>query len=158
MKRNALAVAAAAMFILAGCSSDSTGPTGPQTAQVGGLWTYNPSNLSGTLPGGSGVTYFITDVALSLNQTGTTFTGNANGGNIRAFVDGVVVKDGPRGNQVVVNGTVNGNNVSFDIETQAWHHDGSVSGNSMSGTATVTADLGGTLGTVVLTGTWSAVR
>ena len=150
-----LLTVAAIMFVIVGCGSDST--TEPQNAQVGGLWSYNTGQLSGGLAG-LGVRCFITNVDLSLNQTGATFTGNANGGHIRCTVAGVTVMDGPLGNQVVVNGTVSGNNLSFDIETPAWHHIGSVSGNSMSGTVRFTIDLGGTTGSVDLTCNWSAIR
>ena len=150
MKRSAGVLAAAAiMFAIVGCGST----TEPQNAQVGGLWSYNTGQLSG-----GNVRCFITNVDLSLNQTGATFTGSANGGNIRCTVAGVTVMDGPLGNQVVVNGTVSGNTLSFDIETPAWSNSGGVSGNSMTGTVRLTIDLGGTTGSVDLTCNWSATR
>ncbi len=155
MKRSAGVLAAAAiMFVIVGCGSDSTTGPSEQNAQIGGLW-----GRYGTGPLSEGdVRCFITGMALSLNQTGATFTGSANGGNIRCTVAGATVMDDPLGNQVVVNGTVSGNNLSFDIETPAWHHIGSVSGNSMSGTVTLTIDLGGTTGSVDLRCDWSAIR
>ena len=96
---------------------------------------------------------FISNVDLSLNQTGTTFTGNANGGRINCMLAGERVLDSSFGNQVVVNG-----NLSFDSETPAWSNSGSVSGNSMSGSVRLTIDLGGTTGSVDLTCNWSATR
>ncbi len=156
MKRSAGVLAAAAiMFVIVGCGSDST--TEPQNAQVGGLWSYNTGQLSGGLAG-LGVRCFITNVDLSLNQTGATFTGSANGGNIRCTVAGVTVMDGPLGNQVVVNGNVSGNDLSFDIDTLAWSNSGRESGNQMSGSVSLTIDLGGTTGSVDLTCNWSAIR
>ncbi len=157
MKRSAGVLAAAAiMLVIVGCGSDSTTGPSEQNAQVGGLWSYSTDALSG----GTGVSCFISNVDLSLNQTGTTFTGNANGGRINCMVDGQTVLDSSFGSQVVVNGTMSGNNVSFDIETPAWHHSGSVSvsGNRMSGTVTLTIDLGGTTGSVDIACNWRAAR
>jgi len=49
------------------------------------------------------------------------------------------------------------NAVEFDLDTQDAHQSGSVSGNSMSGTAQWRFDLGG--GQIVtLNGNWSAVK
>ncbi len=158
MKRSAGVLAAAAiMLVIVGCGSDSTTGPSEQNAQVGGLCSYNPDGLRRA---GTGVSCFISNVDLSLNQTGTTFTGNANGGRINCMVDGQTVLDSSFGSQVVVNGTMSGNNVSFDIETPAWHHSGSVSvsGNRMSGTVTLTIDLGGTTGSVDIACNWRAAR
>ena len=58
----------------------------------------------------------------------------------------------------VVNGSVSGNTVNFDLDTQDFHHTGTLSGNSMSGTATWTFDLGAPVGEVTLSGNWSASK
>lgn len=57
-----------------------------------------------------------------------------------------------------MNGTVSGENLSFDLDTPDFHFAGSVSGTSMSGTAEWTVDFGLPVGVVTLNGTWSAAE
>ncbi|HET8836269.1 MAG TPA: hypothetical protein VFN08_16175 [Gemmatimonadales bacterium] len=59
---------------------------------------------------------------------------------------------------IIVNGTIDGNAIAFDLDTQDFHQTGSVSGSSMSGTARWTFDLGGSTGIVVLNGNWAAAK
>lgn len=60
------------------------------------------------------------------------------------------------GSGAVANGSVNGNEVSFDFGTSDWRHQGTVSGSSMNGTVTVTLELDDQV--VILNGTWAAAR
>ena len=63
----------------------------------------------------------------------------------------------------VVNGTVDpvvkgAQSVSFDLDGIAWHQDGSLIGDEMSGNLTVDHVFAGKLGRLLLTGTWTARR
>lgn len=153
--RSKLLAAAGALLILAGCSGDSqSGPTGPQHANVAGSWTYNATNLSGTVMGFA-MTCNIEGMTLNLTQTGTSFGGTCGPSIITCFGGGVQVDDTLPGS-VVVNGLVNGNNVQFDIETSDYHNTGTMSGSSMSGTVSIRLDLGDEV--VTLTGNWAAAQ
>ena len=55
--------AAAIMFVIVGCGSDSTTGPSEQNAQVGGLWSYNTGQLSG-----GAVRCFITALPLTPDQ------------------------------------------------------------------------------------------
>jgi hypothetical protein len=69
-------------------------------------------------------------LTMTLTHQGTTFAGSYN--------NAVVACDGQSSNPVtetVVNGTVNGDQVSFDLDTTALHQTGTLSGTSMSGRA-----------------------
>ena len=93
---------------------------------------------------------------LTLTQSGTTFSGSYGPGTLTCVAGAQSVSGAIQG--IVVNGTVDGNAVTFDLDTQDFHHTGSVSGSSMSGTARWTFDLGGSIGVVVLNGNWSAAK
>ena len=136
---------------LLACSGDSTmGPDGPSTAQVGGVWTYAASNVAG---GGASCT--VTNLRLTFVQSGTTFSGSYSGGTMTCAAEGESATIGPF-QGTVVNGTIDGNRVSFDLDTQDWHNSGTLSGSSMSGQVTVRIDLGD--GPITLSGSWSAAR
>lgn len=153
--RTYLLAAACALLMLAGCSGDSqTGPTGLQHANVAGSWTYNATNLSGTVMGFA-MSCNIEGMTLNLTQTGTSFSGTCGPSTITCFGGGVQVDDTLPGS-VVVNGLVNGNNVQFDIETSDYRNTGTVSGSSMSGTVSIRLDLGDEV--VTLAGNWAAAR
>lgn len=147
---------AAMLVALAGCGSDDgdgpTGPSEPENADVGGSWTYNASNMSGTLSG-STVSCSIGGTAMTLNQTGTTFTGSTSGGTLTCSGEGQTVSE-PLGSGTVVNGSVDGDEISFDFDTSDWRHQGTVSGSSMNGTVTITLQLDDQV--VILNGNWAA--
>jgi hypothetical protein len=130
------------------CGNDSTGPS---QASVGGPWTLSASNMSG-----EGVSCNLLNTPLSLTQSGTTFTGTYGPGTLSCQAGGSPVSVNTHGS--IVNGTVNGNSIQFDLDTQDFHHTGTVNGSSMSGTARWTFDLGGTIGVVTLNGNWSAAK
>lgn len=142
-----LPLLAAASF--AGCGGDKS--TGPSDANVGGLWTFSISNMSG-----QGVSCSLGNTPISLSQGGGTFTGTYGPGTLTCLAGGQSASVGTQG--TIVSGTVDGNAVKFDLDTQDFHHTGTVSGNSMSGTARWTFDLGGNTGVVSLNGNWAAAR
>jgi hypothetical protein len=58
----------------------------------------------------------------------------------------------------VVNGTLSGRNLSFDLDTPDFHFTGSVTGTSMAGTAQWTMDFGIPIGVATLNGDWEASK
>src|SRR4051794_12957750 len=145
-------VRALVLFILTiaagACGGDSTGPS---QANLAGSWTLIASNMSG-----QGVSCNLLNTPLSLTQSGTTFTGTYGPGTLSCQAGGQPASTGVNGS--VVNGTINGNSVQFDLDTQDLHHTGSINGNSMSGTARWVFDFGGSIGVVTLNGNWSAAK
>jgi len=130
-----------------GCSGASS--SGPTVANVAGTWSYTADNLAA----GNGVTCDIVNVTMVLDQNGSTFTGTYANAELQCLVNGVEQDQGPY-NGNVVNGVVNGDQVTFDFDTPAWTNSGAISGSSMSGPASVNVAVGET--TYTLTGTWDA--
>jgi hypothetical protein len=133
----------------AACGGDDS--TGPSQTSVGGSWMLSASNMSG-----QGVSCNLLNTPVSLSQSGTTFTGTYGPGTLSCQAGGQPVSVGTQGS--IVNGSINGNSVTFDLDTQDLHHTGTISGNSMSGTARWTFDFGGSIGVVTLNGNWSAAK
>jgi hypothetical protein len=138
----------AAATAIAACG-DSTAPA----ADVSGSWSLTISNLAG-----GGATCDFTAMTLTLTQTGSTFSGTHGTGTISCSGGGSSFTD-PVGSGPIVNGTVGGSgSVAFDFETSDFHLSGTISGTSMSGTATLKVDAGAPVGVVTLTGNWGASR
>jgi hypothetical protein len=122
------------------CGKDSSGPS----VNLTGTWS-GTINLSG-----SGVGCAIS-LSMQLTQTGGAFNGTYSNGSVNCNGQ---TQSGITG--TIINGVINGSSVSFDVDDPAAHQTGTVSGNSMNGTARWT--LNTQAGTVVLTGTWSATK
>jgi hypothetical protein len=134
---------------LMACGGDDN--SGPSTADVNGDWDASLSNMSG-----SGIACSsITPTVLTLTGTGTTFSGTYNGGQLTCSGPGGTFTE-TIGSGSVINGQVNGSNLSFDLDTPDFHHTGTVSESSMSGTARWTIDFGSPIGVVELNGNWGA--
>lgn len=131
-----------AAVLFAACGSDSTGPS---NANVSGAWSFSMSNLT--------TSQFTCSFSgtMQLNQSGTTFTGTYNASNLTCNGTNLGASGG-----TVVNGTVSGSSVGFDFDTQDFHQAGTLSGGSMSGTATWRLVVSGV--TYNLSGTWSATK
>jgi len=142
----AFLVAGAFAALLAACGDG----TGVNALNLSGNWVYSTSNLAS-----GGVTCNSSGTALTISQQGGTFSGSYNGGTISCFSSGGSFS-GDVGSGTVVNGSLNGTGVSFDLDTGDWHNSGNVSGNSMSGTVTVRLVVNSS--TVILTGSWAAAR
>lgn len=125
--------------------------TGPSDANVGGVWTFSISNMSG-----QGVSCRLGNTPLTLSQSGRTFTGSYGPGTITCQAGSEAFSGTTQG--TIVSGTVDANAVQFDLDTQDFHHTGSISGNSMSGSARWILDLGGSVGVITLNGNWAAAR
>ena len=148
MRRNLYLVAFT--LVLGGCGGDSTGPN--TTANVAGTWSATITNLAG-----SGISCFTSAFPVTLTQTGNTFTGSYGAGTITCSGNGQQLSENTPGG-VIVDGTVSGSQVAFDLDTQDAHQTGTISGNSMSGTSIWRLDLGSPTGVITLNGNWSAVR
>jgi hypothetical protein len=131
----------------AGCGSDSTAPK----TDVTGTWSYSASNLTV-----SGVTCTISSVSMTFAQTGTTFTGTVASGGLLSCTGPAGSDNEVLGSDVIANGVVNGNAVQFDIGTSDFHNTGTLSGNTISGTAAVNVTVNGVV--AVLTGNFSATK
>jgi hypothetical protein len=142
----------ALLGVLACGDDDGSGPSTP--VEITGSWSTTLSNLSG-----DGVLCnSTTPTLLTLTQTETALTGSYSGGSLTCSGPGGTATL-PVNTGSVINGQVTGNQVSFDLGTQDFHHEGTVSGTtSMSGDATWTIDFGPSVGSVTLTGTWAATR
>jgi hypothetical protein len=126
--------------------------TGPADANVSGTW-----NTVSDLTGGGSSCSSTVPTTLSLTQSGGGFAG--------LFSGGEVACTGPNGafsfavgSGDIINGELDGSSISFDLDSPDFHHRGTVSGSSMSGTATWNFFFGPETDPVVLTGTWEAVR
>jgi hypothetical protein len=135
----------ASLGVLLGCGGDGSG-VAPGDTNVTGSWnavwqSMNGTDMSCSADGGR----------LELNQSTGRFTGT--------YRVQTLTCNGRSSNPstgTVLNGTIAGNQVAFDLNDPAFHQSGSLSGDEMSGSATWTLDIDGTSHTV--TGTWRAVR
>ena len=144
--------AALTCLFLASCGGGGAdSPAGPVNANVSGGWTYSATNLTG-----GGATCNASGVVLTINQSGSTFTGSYSGGTITCSAPGVPTESGDFGTGTVANGTIAINSVAFNFDTSDWANTGTVSGNSMSGTAVVRVSTGQS--TYILTGNFGATR
>jgi hypothetical protein len=135
--------------VAAACGGDDS--TGPSQANVTGNWILSATNVSG-----QGVSCNLNPTAMSINQSGTTFSGNYGPGVVTCLAGTESASSPVQG--TVVNGSVNGNSVQFDLDTQDTRLTGAISGNSMSGTVHWVIDFGGDIGVVTLNGNWAAAR
>jgi hypothetical protein len=132
--------------VLVGCGADGSG-VGPSTSSnVTGSWnavwqSMNGPDISCSADGGR----------LELNQSTGTFTGTYRVQRVTCNGMSSNVSTG-----AVLNGTIQGNQLAFDLSDAAFHQSGSLTGDEMSGSATWTLSIAGTAHTV--TGTWRAVR
>jgi myosin-crossreactive antigen len=157
MSRRLRSFLGSALLVLAGCGgSDSTGPTPP--ANVGGTWRFNWTNMAGTVGNLGSISCQATGVNATLSQSGVTFTGTIIGEYLVACTAGGQTASDVVSGGVITNGIVNGNQVSFNLATADASQTGTVSGNSMSGSATWRLDLGSPYGVVTLRGSWGGSR
>jgi hypothetical protein len=136
------------------CGGDS--PSGPDTPSVAGTWRFSYNNMSGVVQGVS-VSCNAAALDFALSQSGTTFSGAQVGvGRLLCFAQGQTIVDELIGSETLVAGSINGPSISFRLGTIAGQHNGTVSGGSMTGTATWSLNSGSV--TVTLNGQFTAVR
>jgi hypothetical protein len=139
------------VWILA-CGGDDNG-TGPgRFANVSGSWSLSITNMTG----GGGSCSTSSPIQLTLNQSTTAFTGTYGGGGVLSCTAPFGSFSAATGSGSVLNGQVDGNEVSFDIGTANFHQVGTVNGSSMAGTATWTFESGSASTLGELTGSWTA--
>lgn len=134
---------------VAGCGGGDGGSTGPTSTSIAGTWHLSLSNVSG-----SGETCSASDIVLTLQASGSSFSGTYHG----------ILACGPTGGQAqggqiqgsIVHGTRNGSQVSFDMDNSDLHHTGTINGDQMSGSANYHLNLTG--GLLILSGSWTAKR
>ena len=151
MSRRMAVSAALAAILVAACGKDAASPTAPNVPSVpsvAGQWSYSTTNISA-----GGITCSSSGTTLTITQQGTSFSGSYGGGTLTCSSSGGS-QSLPIGTGIVLNGSVTGSAVAFDLDTSDWHNGGTINGNSMSGTATIRVVVGGVLYT--LTGTWGA--
>jgi hypothetical protein len=119
---------------------------------VTGAWSLSLTNMSG-----SGMSCDWAGATMNLTQSGATFTGSYSGGTLTCRSGGQSASEQVGGGSIV-NGTVNGSKVTFEIDSPDMPMTGKVSGESMSGTGMLRYDLGSPYGVVTLNGNWAAVR
>jgi hypothetical protein len=132
--------------ILVGCGGDGSGIGPLEETSVTGSWNAIWQSMNG-----SGMSCSTEGGRLELNQTGSRFTGSYH-------VESLTC-NGSRGSAstgAVVNGTVVGNQVAFDLNDPGIHQSGTLNGDEMSGPATWTRTIDGTSFSV--SGTWTANR
>jgi hypothetical protein len=142
-----------ALTAIVACGGDdvTTGPAG--SISVGGTWSASVSNMTG----GGASCRTTSPIQVTLRQTESTFSGSYAGGILTCLTPTESFSSAV-GTGTVKNGKVSGKSVSFDLDTPAFHHSGSVSGVTMSGTAEWTYDFGLPMGEVTLVGSWSAAK
>lgn len=131
-------VAVAVLAASVACGDDSPVVT------VTGAWTASIT-LNGT-----GLTCSLL-VPMDLTQSGATFSGT--------YTDASVTCNGQTSTGIggtVINGHIVSRDVSFDLDDPSAHQEGTIDGNTMTGTANWVINTSG--GAVGLSGTWSATR
>ena len=152
------AAVGAALLIAVGCGGggESLGPA--PNADIGGDWVLNWTNMSGTVSGAGTISCDLSGFHATINQTGTSFTGQGFGTWTLSCLGGGQSGSEMGSGGVISSGTVTGNHVHFHLATEDASQDGTVEGNSMSGTSTWRLDLGSPYGVLILKGQWAGVR
>lgn len=156
LTRWSLAAAFSGAMLLAACGGGDDS-NGPSTTGLGGTWRFAWPAMTGTV-NGNALSCNVSGVTMVLVQTGATFSGTQSGSaTMTCSANGQQVISQAIGGETIVNGTISGANVAFELGSIPGPHTGTLAGTSMSGGATWSIDLGG--GTVVtMTGSWNAAR
>jgi hypothetical protein len=132
--------ALAGLLTLAACGSDSTGPGEP--AQVSGDWRF-----TWTMSGSGMVCVSVGDFAIQ--QSGSEFSGVQQGVGVMQCQGADPVE---YVGETIINGELDGEDLSFRLGTISGPHDGTVTGSSIVGDATWTIQG------LVLAGDFAAAR
>ena len=152
MRRLSLALMLAAVAACGGGDSSS----GPDTPSIAGTWRFSYNNMSGAFQG-IPVTCNAAALDFALSQSGNTFSGAQVGaGRLTCSAQGENILDELIGFETIVGGTINGSNVSFRLGTFTSQHIGTITGGSMTGTASWTLTDGNI--SLTLNGQFTAAR
>lgn len=100
----------------------------------------------------------MSGVQVTVSQSGRTVSGTGHGGESLCDPPVFVLEPATPEDPIDIMGTVDENSVSLEADGFVpLSHEGTISGNSMSGTVTGTGSLPG-LGSISVTGEWSASR
>lgn len=115
-------------LVAAACGgSDGAGPT--TSHDLVGSWSYDMPDLQD----GHGLTCTISGPVLALAQSGVAFSGNVSGGT-EACMDNGTPFGGNMESAVVLDGRIQGDSVSFYVESTIWRSVGTlVTEDSMAG-------------------------
>ena len=145
-----------ALGLLTGCGSEGpTAPPAPPT--VGGIWSYVAPSLLGDFLGSPLDCAY--ELEMDLVQSAMSFSGTYRNALLVCDLNGRTQPvDG--GSGVVVNGTIEGNSVRFDIDAEDIQNTGTIDGDSMEGDVSIVliVIVSPDTDTVVVRGRWSAVR
>ena len=145
------------LFVVVASAACGDGTEPPEHADVSGSWTYAAAYtvtlgpLGATDCSGSGVQATIT-------QSGSSVSGTARGGDWACDSPAFALEPFTEEDPGRISGTVDGTSVSFEVAGFVLlMHEGTVSGDSMSGSLTGTGEIPG-VGSISVTGDWSAAR
>ena len=114
------------------CGGDSNGP---KTPSLTGTWRFSYSSMTGTFDGVT-VECAATALDFTLSQSGNSFSGvQANLARIFCLRQGTAIVDTNLDQETLVNGSISGSTVSFQLGILGGPNAGTVTGSSMSGTA-----------------------
>lgn len=139
---------------IAACGSGSSGltaPPPPPPADISGPWNLTFANMAG-----GGLACNTSAIAITIVQSGATFTGGGQTNWTLTCVSGGTTQSSTDSAATITNGTINGNTVRFSLATSATSQTGTVTGNTIAGTASWTVNVGTTV--VTLDGNFSMTR
>jgi hypothetical protein len=115
-----------ALVLLTGACGDSTGPA--QLPSLTGSWSLTHAGITA-----GGDTCSIAGTTMVLSQSGGQFSGTYSGGVLLCDnAAGVLVGTG-----TIVNGTLNGSAIAFNLDDPSWHNVGTLTAHGMTGTTTL---------------------
>ena len=145
------------LFVALASTACGDGTEPAEHADVSGSWTYSATYsvtlgaLGATDCSGSGVQATVT-------QSGSSVSGTARGGEWTCDSPGFDLAPFTDEEPGQISGTVDGTSVSFEVDGFVLlMHEGTVTGDSMSGTVTGSGTIPG-VGSASLSGSWSAAR
>lgn len=151
------ALAVAVAVATGACSSDPLGPALVEAPSVAGDWSYQATAVTGTVLGESVTCEY--NFEMRLEESGMSFSGQYSNALLVCILFGQTqIVDGGEGD--IVQGSLTGGNVTFDVDTENIRNTGRLEGDSMSGQVRIelTVQHDTNIGTLVVTGPWSAVR
>jgi len=139
------------------CGDDTTEPQPPEHADVNGSWTYSATYSVNLGPLGT-IACSGSGVQITITQSGSSLSGTAVGGEFTCDSPLFALQPFTSQDPGQIRGTVDGSSVQLEADAFVLlMHEGTASGNSMNGSVTGTGNLAG-VGSISVTGNWSASR
>jgi hypothetical protein len=105
---------------------------------------------------GGGLACNTSAIAVTIVQSGATFTGGGQTNWTLTCVSGGTTQSSTDTAATITSGTINGNTVRFSLATSATNQIGTLTGNTIAGTASWTVNVGN--GVATLAGNFSMTR